>query len=49
MLIAINTEKGWEPQPVWAPFAAPAFSIPHPSPPLLGIRSGFRPGTMAFA
>lgn len=49
MLIAVNTVKGWEPRPIWGPFAALGFSIPHPSPPLLGFRSGFRLGTMAFA
>lgn len=49
MLIAVNTGKGWEPWPVWGPFAAHGFPIPHSSPPLLGIHVGFRPGTMAFA
>lgn len=30
MLIAVNTVKGWEPRPIWGPFAALGFSIPPP-------------------
>lgn len=33
MLIAINTVKGWEPQPIKCPFAALGLLAPLPTPP----------------